>query len=210
VLCYVTDRQTLAVERADRKAALLEKIEQAANAGVDSIELREKDLTGRELTALAVLVLRRGGNTPRLLINDRLDVAIATSAAGVHLSEHSLPVREAKRLLTERCAGNRLLVGRSTHSLHAAEEAEAAGADYVFFGPVYATPSKQSFGAPQGIERLREVSRCLSIPVIAIGGITLENAAGCLGAGASGIAAIRLFQHARNLREVVAQLRDAI
>jgi len=208
-LCYVTDRQTLAVERPAEKAALLEKIEQAAKAGVDWIELREKDLAGRELTALAASVLQHGGNTPRLLINDRLDVAIAANACGVHLGEHSLPVREAKRFLTERCVGNRFLVGASTHSLHAAAEAEAAGADYVIFGPVFATPSKRSFGAPQGIRRLREVCECLGIPVIAIGGITLENAAGCFRAGASGIAAIRLFQHAPDLHEVVAQLRDA-
>lgn len=210
VLCYVTDRRGLAVEPAAAKTILLDKIGQAVKAGVDWIQLRERDLSGRELAELTESVLERGGPNAKLFINARLDVAIAAGAAGVHLSEHSVPVGEAKCFVKERCGNQRFLVGVSTHSLQAAREGEAGGADYVIFGPVFATPSKTSFGAPQGVGKLREVCEHVSIPVIAIGGITPENAKECLRAGASGIAAIRLFQDAADLRAVVAQLRNII
>jgi thiamine-phosphate diphosphorylase len=186
---------------------LLDKIEQAAKAGVDWIQLREKDLSGRELAELAAAARQRIVGSAELLINDRLDVGVASGAAGVHLGENSLPIEAARRLVTQRCGGRQFLVGASTHSLQAAQEAAAGGADYVIFGPVFATPSKASFGAPQGLTKLREVSEALTIPVIAIGGITALNAPECLKAGATGIAAIRLFQDAADLKAVVAQLR---
>jgi thiamine-phosphate pyrophosphorylase len=99
------------------------------------------------------------------------------------------------------------LIGASCHSLEAAQAAEGAGADYIFFGPVFATPSKAAFGAPQGIERLREVCRSVTIPVLAIGGITVENAHSCFDVGAAGMAAIRLFQESADLSDVVNRLR---
>lgn len=204
----MTDRRSLSADRAVAKKILLEKIEQAAKAGVDWIQLREKDLSGRELTELAAAARQRCGAGVTLLINDRLDVAIATGAAGVHLSEHSMSVEEAKRFVAERCPGRKFLVGVATHSLQAAQEAAASGADYVIFGAVFATPSKASFGTPQGLAKLREVCDNVKIPVIAIGGITVENAGECLKAGAIGIAAIRLFQDAADLQAVVAQLRQ--
>ena len=206
-LCYVTDRKGLGVSPGSQSDALLEKIEIAARAGVDWIQIREKDLSGRSLAALVLEALRRVPRGCRILVNDRLDVAYALRADGVHLGEGSLAVQEAKRLLRERKPAREFLVGASTHSLEAAFSAEKAGADYVVFGPVYATRSKAQYGPPQGIERLTEVSRTLSVPVLAIGGITLHNAQTCREAGAAGIAAIRLFQDADDIAGVVKALR---
>jgi thiamine-phosphate diphosphorylase len=148
---------------------------------------------------------------PRILVNDRLDVAIAEHAGGLHLGENSLPVAEAKRLLRNLPAQADFadfLVGVSCHSLSSAQTAAAAGADYVFFGPVFPTPSKRVYGPAQGLPRLAEVCRSVSIPVVAIGGINSENAASCLDAGAAGIAAVRLFQEPEQLRAVPGLLRS--
>ena len=207
-LCYVTDRKALARPGEAQTRLLLEKMENAARAGVDWIQIREKDLSGRELAALVSEARRRIPKSCHLLVNDRLDVACALGAAGVHLGEQSIPLQAAKRLASERSFGTDFLVGVSTHSLEAARAAARDGADYVNFGPVFATPSKIKFGPPQGMERLAEVCRSVSIPVMAIGGITLENARDCVAAGAAGIAAIRLFQDAVDLKKVVRFLRD--
>ncbi len=146
--------------------------------------------------------------TCRILINDRLDVACAVRAAGVHLTQHSIPVANAKKFVRERGVPGPFLVGASTHSLQAAKAAADSGADYVIFGPVFATPSKAPYGPPQGIERLAEVCRSISIPVLAIGGIRPENACKCSAAGAAGIAAIRIFQETGDFAKVVKQFRQ--
>ena len=185
----------------------IEKIEQAAKAGVDWIQLREKDLAGRELAGMTARAMACAGNDTAILVNDRADVACALGASGVHLGGHSLPPEEARRLVNYCCAGKDFLVGVSAHSLEGAVQSEQAGADYVIFGPVFATPSKAGFGPPQGVQRLQEVSEQLTIPVLAIGGITLENAKDCSAAGAAGIAAIRLFQDAADLQTLVKELR---
>jgi len=186
----------------------LEKIEQAVNAGMDWIQIREKDLSGRDLAEFAEHAIVRVGSSSAVLVNDRVDVAFAVGASGVHLGEHSLPADEAKRFVSQRCAQAKFIVGVSAHSLEGALQAERAGADYVIFGPVYATPSKAGFGKPQGAQRLQEVCRRLAIPVLAIGGITLENTKDCLAAGAAGIAAIRLFQDTAKLDDLVRELRE--
>jgi thiamine-phosphate pyrophosphorylase len=206
-LCYVTDRKGLRVSAESQCDALLEKVEMAARAGVDWIQIREKDLSGRALGELVRGALKRVPASCHILVNDRLDAAYASGAAGVHLGEGSLPVGETKRLLHERKHAEKFLVGVSTHSVEAVVAAEKAGADYVIFGPVYRTPSKAGYGPPQGIERLKEVCRSASLPVLAIGGITLENAHACLEAGAAGIAAIRLFQDADEVAAIVKTLR---
>jgi thiamine-phosphate pyrophosphorylase len=205
-LCYVTDRKGLTVPTDERREALLEKIAQAARAGVPWIQIREKDLSGRALAELVGEALGRVTAGCRILVNDRLDVACALGAGGVHLGEGSLSVADARRLLRGRSQAKDFLVGASTHSLEAAFSAEKAGADYVIFGPVYATPSKAPYGPAQGIERLTEVCRTVSLPVLAIGGITVENARACLEAGAAGIAAIRMFQDAQDLAAVARAL----
>jgi thiamine-phosphate pyrophosphorylase len=205
ILCYVTDRRSLrSAAQENVMEALLQKVEEAAAAGIDWMQLREKDLSGKDCAALTRESLRLAaqaspntGHAPRILVNDRVDVALVERAGGVHLGESSLPVEDAKRLIaTARPPLRDFLVGVSCHSLEAAQSAARAGANYVFFGPVFATPSKATFGQPQGLLCLAQVCRAVDIPVLAIGGITLENAAQCLAAGAAGIAAIRLFQDA--------------
>lgn len=220
ILCYVTDRRSLPLTpRENSIDRLLEKIETAAGSGLDWIQLREKDLSGRDCAAFTRAALARAAKNPshaqptaRILVNDRLDVALAEKAGGVHLGENSLPVREAKRLLlapqVAQVRVNDFLVGVSCHSLESAKSAASDGADYIFFGPVFATPSKAAFGAPQGLNRLAEVCRSVNIPVLAIGGISLENAASCFSAGASGIASIRLFQDAADPAVIVQTIRE--
>jgi thiamine-phosphate pyrophosphorylase len=182
-------------------------IRRAAAAGAGWIQIREKDLDSRSLVELARFAVgETRENSVRVLVNDRLDVALAANAAGVHLGENSLPLEA----VTEwRRSTGRLdfLIGASCHSVESARAAERGGADYIFFGPVFATPSKAAFGAPQGTERLREVCGSVGIPVLAIGGVNVENARECLAAGAAGIAAIRLFQDAGNEVELAAQLK---
>jgi thiamine-phosphate pyrophosphorylase len=211
ILCYVTDRRSLylassSVSRAADSGesaeylenALVEALRNAAVAGVDWIQIREKDLEGR---ALARLVRRAAettrGSGAKILVNDRLDVAVAAGAAGIHLGEASLPVETVAEW---RRAASRsgFQIGVSCHSVEAARAAERGGADYIIFGPVYPTPSKASFGPPQGISGLHEVCAAVRIPVLAIGGLTLENADSCIEAGAAGVAAIRLFQETPN------------
>ncbi len=190
------------------------KIGAAAAAGVDWIQIREKDLSGRDCGSLTREALQRAAKSPaisvaptRILVNDRLDVALSERAGGVHLAENSLPLPEAKRLANAQVHRPDFLMGVSCHSPETARAAASDGADYLFFGPVFATPSKAAFGVPQGLERLAEVCRAVSIPVLAIGGITLANASACLAVGASGIAAIRLFQDAPDIPSLVQSLR---
>jgi thiamine-phosphate pyrophosphorylase len=215
ILCYVTDRRSLSVAASsDAVSTLLAKIGAAAAAGVDWVQLRVKDLPADRVASLTRQALARtahvsdGRQRTRILVNDRLDIALTEAAGGVHLGERSLPVKEAKRLIELRSSGADFIVGASCHSLQAAESAARDGADYLIFGPVFATPSKAAFGAPQGLDMLARVCRAVTIPVLAIGGISPENASACLNAGASGVAAIRLFQEAADLTGLVASLRQ--
>jgi thiamine-phosphate pyrophosphorylase len=150
-----------------------------------------------ELTSRAS-ALTRGTNT-KLLVNDRADIARVAGADGVQLTSQSVTADVIRRSF-----GSDFLIGVSTHSLDEAQRAREQGADFVVFGPVFETESKKAFGQPQGIEKLSELAAKVDpLPVIAIGGISLKNAAECLRAGASGIAAIRLYQDANDLSEIV-------
>lgn len=219
ILCYVTDRRSLrSVSERDSHRLLLEKIQANATAGIDWVQLREKDLSGKDFAtlareALSCVSLQDDPTTiPRIFLNDRLDVAISERAGGVHLGENSVPPADAKRLLfganSIQSERRGFLIGVSCHSLAAAQSAASTGADYIFFGPVFATPSKATFGPPQGLEKLAHVCNSVAIPVLAIGGITLANASACFSAGASGIAAIRLFQDTTDLAELIRRLRS--
>lgn len=214
ILCYVTDGALFPGPSESRLSLLQGRVCAAISAGVDWIHIREKDLSAQACAALvrAALheVLRHPPDFPsaKILVNDRLDIALTSGAAGVHLSEKSLSVADARRLADAfpATSAKPFLIGASCHSLEAAPVSADSGADYVFFGPVFETPSKLRFGPPQGLARLGEVCRTVSVPVLAIGGIDLQNAASCLSAGASGIAAIRLFQDAADLPALVASL----
>lgn len=208
ITCWVTDRVALeAAAGQSKEAALLARVREAAAAGIDWIQLREKDLEASVLMGLArnAVQASRNANT-RILINDRFDVAWASGADGVHLGENSLPIKDVVHAARMALRGD-FWIGASCHSVEGAARASGDGADYVLFGPVFATPSKAAFGEPQGLKRLEAACRATSIPVLAIGGITQENAATCIAAGAAGIAAIRLFQQAPDLQAVLAALR---
>lgn len=209
IVCYVTDRKGLGPEAALRSVA--EKIRFAAAVGADWVQIREKDLSARELLQLAQGAVQSGG--ARILLNDRLDVALAAGAAGAHLGRASVPATEAVRWCRAGNAPQGFVIGVSCHSFEEVQAAETSGADYAFFGPVFETPSKRPFGAPQGIARLGEVCRAVGIPVLAIGGVEEENAVSCIRAGAAGVAAIRMFQEARSeekLRGWIARIHSPI
>lgn len=158
----------------------------AFELGATLLQLRNPDATARALEHEAARLVK---DVPvPVVVNGRVDVALAAGAAGAHLPEADLPVAAARRLL-----GDARLLGRSVHSAAAAVEAEAQGADYVVFGPVFASASHPG-QRPVGLEALREVVRCVAIPVLAIGGVDAARAAACLEAGASGFAAIGYFR----------------
>lgn len=217
IVCYVTDSLSLASSSWD----LLDVICNALESGLDWIQIREKHLPARELLDLsrdAVAAARNASgdsaNPARIFVNDRLEVALAAGAAGVHLGGESVPVAETVRWCDEARRTGHVApdfgIGASCHSSEQARAAERDGANYIFFGPIFDTPSKHSFGAPQGLERLSEICAAIKIPVIAIGGVNEENAASCIRAGAAGIAAIRLFQETADsaaLRAFIANLR---
>ena len=220
IVCYVTDRKSLNPAMAQAGTSqILENIRGAVEAGVDWVQVREKDLPARELLELArqavqVAAERREGNPrlARIIVNDRLDVALVASAHGVHLRHESLAAGDVMRWCRAGNAPADFAIGVSCHRLEEARKAENAEADYIFFGPIFETPSKMSFGAPQGLLKLTEVCRAVpDIKVIAIGGVNAENSASCIRAGAAGIAAIRMFQesgHSKEINDAVAFIHD--
>jgi len=180
-LYLITDRHQVPAGR-----TLLETVEAALQGGVQAVQLREKDLSAAELlplaTELRVLTRRFAA---RLLINDRIDVALAVAADGVHLGGHSLPAAVARRLL-----GPQRLIGVSTHRPAEIAAAAAAGANFVTFGPIFATPSKLAYGQPLGLEALRLACQNSPLPVFALGGIKPCHLADLRAAGVAGVAVI--------------------
>ena len=186
-------------------AEILRLTEAAVVARVPVFQIREKLLSGRvlyELVSRAAEITH--GSETRLLVNDRSDIARAAGADGVHLTAHSLRADVVRTIY-----GPEFLIGVSTHSGEEARAAKARGADFVVFGPVFETESKREFGAPQGLEKLREITDELGeFPVVAIGGIALDNVETCFRSGASGIAAIRLLNDAERMSSVVEVIRS--
>ena len=199
-LYVVTDRH----EAAGRD--LEEIVAAAARGGAGAIQLREKDLSAHDLYALGTrLQAALGPYGVPLLINDRVDVALALDAAGVHLAGHSLPTAVARRVL-----GAGKLLGVSTHSVEEARCAAEDGADFIVFGPVFTTPSKLAYGPPQGLQHLSTVVSAVSIPVIAIGGIDHTNLPQVMQAGAYGVAMIRAVLAAPDPYQATRQLHAVL
>ena len=219
LLYYITDRSQFSGDEPARRRALLAKIAEATRAGIDYIQLREKDLDTKELEVLAreavssvrhnaILKANTGEIGTRILINSRTDVALVTGADGVHLRGDDISPDEVRFVLKGSAIGaEHFLVAVSCHSIEDVRRAEAA-ASFAVFGPVFEKKTaKKSTPAnrPVGIDALREACRA-TIPVLALGGVTIENAASCLEAGAAGVAGIRLFQD-NKIEDVVRALR---
>jgi thiamine-phosphate pyrophosphorylase len=177
-------------------------LEQALDGGVRAVQLREKDLSGRDLFLLAERCQKLcQAYQAALFINDRVDVALAVDAAGVQLGKPSIPVETARTLL-----GTQRLIGVSTHTLQEAQEAEQSGADFILFGPVYFTASKAAYGSPQGLSALKAIVDNISLPVYAIGGITLENIQSTKNIGVRGVALISAIVSAAHPKEAAEKM----
>jgi thiamine-phosphate pyrophosphorylase len=223
LLYYITDRSQFRGDEVDRRSALLAKIAEAARAGVDYIQLRERDLSARELETLARDARTAVDNSApprnenwalrtelktRILINSRTDVALAAGMDGVHLRADDLTPDEVRQLL-KGCTywsltGDNFLVAASCHAGEDVKRAESEAVDFAVFAPIFGkhnAPGTQ----PTGLDALRDACQA-KIPVFALGGVTMENAQSCLNAGAAGIAGIRLFQE-NKIEDVVHALR---
>lgn len=179
---------------------LLALVRAAVEARVTLVQLREKELTGRvlfELASAAAQIAR--GSATRVLVNDRADIARAAVCDGVHLTTNSLDTRVVRRAF-----GEELLIGVSAHTVEEARAASACGADFAVFGPVFDTPSKRAYGPPIGVGALKEAARKLSpFPLVALGGVGVEQVEEVWRAGAAGVAGIRLFANGQNLARIV-------
>jgi thiamine-phosphate pyrophosphorylase len=203
----ITSGQTTAATTSSSKdfQSILQLIETAVAAKIDLIQVREKDLTTKvlyELVASAAEITR--GSATKLLVNERADVAASAGADGVHLTTQSLPASVVRK-----CFGDDFLIGGSTHSLAEARGAREARADFVVFGPVFPTPSKEKYGPPVGVEQLKHLCAELNgFPVLALGGVGEDNFVECLRAGARGVAAIRMFGDPQLLSSIVARIHE--
>jgi thiamine-phosphate pyrophosphorylase len=199
-LLVVTDRHQT------RGRPLVTLLQRVVNAGTPAIQLRERDLSTRELVTLArevqaVTASRRS----QLLINDRIDVALALEGVGVHLRSNSLPVSVARQML-----GTQRLLGISVHSVEEAVQGESQGADYIVLGPIYDTPSKQLLGPPLGVHTVEKACRLVRIPIIGIGGVTAARAREMRRAGAFGAAVITAILGATDVESAARELLDAV
>ena len=177
----ITDRKLFADSN-----EIFAAVEQALKGGVKAVQLREKDLGIRELLEMAYKMREITKKyKAKLFINDRVDIALAVGADGVHLGQSSMPPSAVRKI-----SGNKLIIGASTHNIDEAKKAERGGADFITLGPVYKTPSKLKYGRPIGIDALKKVKSRVSIPVFAIGGIKEDKVKEVMGAGADGIALI--------------------
>jgi len=197
-LYYITDRQSCPVP-------ILDNIKRVIEAGVDFVQIREKDLCARELLSLAKAAsqLKRGHGT-RIFLSDRLDIALAADLDGIHLGQSSI---SADRIHGKPSKPD-FLIGVSTHSWEEVRTVQHA-ASFITFGPIFFTPSKAKFGPPLGLEGLKQVCQRAAIPVFALGGINPNNYSECLRHGASGVGAIRLFQDPHvAIEKVVTEVRE--
>jgi thiamine-phosphate pyrophosphorylase len=185
---------------------LVPLLRQVLTAAVPIVQLRERDLSARELVRLAREVQAvTASHRCQLLINDRIDIALALEGVGVHLRSNSLPVSVARQLLGAQC-----LLGISVHTVEEAIQVESQGADYIILGPIYETPSKQMFGPPLGIHTLEKVCRLVRIPIFGIGGVTAVRAHEMRRAGAFGVAVITAILGAIDVDSATCELLEAV
>ncbi|NOS35076.1 MAG: thiamine phosphate synthase [Deltaproteobacteria bacterium] len=185
---------------------LVDVVEMALKGGVGAVQLREKDLSARELMEVGSElreVTRRYG--ARFLINDRVDIALALDCDGVHLGQRGISPRDARKLL-----GKRGLIGVSTHGIEEARRAEEEGADFITLGPIFHTPSKAQYGDPIGVEQIGCVKREISLPIFALGGIREERVREVMDGGADGIGMISVILAAKEPSEAAASLVRAL
>jgi thiamine-phosphate pyrophosphorylase len=182
----------------------LRLLREAASAGVDRIQIREKDLGGRALLRRVREALEAArGTRATVLVNDRVDVALAAQAQGVHLGRAGLPPGAARRI-----GGEDLVLGASSHTLEEAAEAQEEGADYLFFGPVFATASKMAWGEPVGVAKLEAVLHTVRVPVYAVGGISLDNLERLRGLPLAGVAMISAFVRTPSVGELIRRVHE--
>ena len=187
IICLVTDRR---LAFPPDETGLLRTIARAVRAGVTLVHVRERDLDDRRLLALTRGIVEAAAGTAALVVvNDRLDIALAAGAHGVHLRGDSMSAARLRRAYP----GRQLLIGQSVHSAAETVAAERAGADYAVFGTVFHTPSKPEGAPVAGLAALSAACSAVQIPVLAIGGVTADKVGAVAGAGAAGFAAIRLF-----------------
>ena len=208
LLYYITDRRLFSGDEAERRERLLAKIAEAAGSGIEYVQLREKDLSGREFECLARGVMERiraSGSKTQLLINSRTDIALAVGADGVHLRASDISPKDVRTIWREANGAKDPVVAVSCHTEAEVIAAKQSGADFVVFGPVFEKSELAEIHVA-GLQGLRSACRH-NIPVLALGGVTLTNAHSCVEAGAAGIAGIRLFQK-NEIEEMVKTLRD--
>ena len=199
-LLVVTDRHQT------KGRPLVPLLQRVLTAGAPAIQLRERDLSARELGTLAREVhALTASHGSQLLINDRIDVALTLEGVGVHLRSNSLPVSVARQMV-----GTQRLLGISVHSVEEAVQGESRGADYIVLGPIYETPTKQMFGPPLGIRTLEKACRLVRIPIFGIGGVTAARACEMRHAGAFGAAVITAILGATDVESAARELLDAV
>ena len=183
---FINDRTLfLITDRTTSSLNLTEITQRAVRAGIKTIQLREKNMTKKELYKEALSVRKFTlKHRAAFIINDYVDIALAVNADGVHLGQEDMPIREARKLL-----GKNKIIGISTHSLKQAVDAQRAGADYIGFGPIFKTTTKDA-GSPKGIESLIEIKKHIKIPVVAIGGITADNVSEVFKSGTDAVAVV--------------------
>lgn len=206
VLLPIDFKLYLITDRHATKLPLPDAVRLALQGGVRAVQLREKDLPIRELLALAqeLRTITKEFNA-RLFINDHVDVAIAVNADGVHLGHESMPVEAVRKIV-----GKDMLIGVSTHNSAEVKAAEAGGADFITYGPIFETASKKQFGPPVGLDHMMDIKRDLDIPLFAIGGIKTGNLARVFGSGAFGVALISAILSAEDIKEASRKLIEAI
>lgn len=200
ILCVVTDRTIFDTGGAPPEPRLIDAVRGAVSGGANMVQLRERGLAGRDLLSLALELRRITHDRALLIVNERVDIAIASGADGVQLGEQSMSISAAKYV-----CGDRLLIGRSVHDMYGAQDAERDDADFLIAGTIFASRSHPGMGAA-GTALISEITGNVSTPTLGIGGVTPSNAAGVIAAGAIGVAVIGAILDSTNPREAAEAL----